>query len=51
MITNILSRVMGGGGRRSGGGTGAPGRSAGRAGSSKDAAVGRGVRSLFRRVR
>lgn len=55
MISSILRNVMGGGrGRRrpaGGAGMGAPGGQRGGAGASKDAAIGRGVRSLFRRVR
>lgn len=49
MITSILSRVMGGARGRRGAGAGT-GTAGGRRGST-DAAVGRGVRSLLRRVR
>lgn len=59
MITNIVNRVLGKGGRRGAGmgmgktaGTGGSGATgAGTGGSTRDAAIGRGVRSLLRRVR
>lgn len=56
VLNQIMSRVMGGGRRRPAA-TGTPGAGVGGGprrggtGASTDAAVGRGLRSLFRRVR
>lgn len=55
MITTIVNRVLGKRGRRGTGMgtgmTGGAGTTGGTAGSSRDAAIGRGVRSLLRRMR